>query len=539
MVTKTLSACLLLVVFHSKLNSQITSKDFKIADSLLRDSTVYYCKNEYGNNGNNIRLVRNEALVDHIYTVFNKVIVQNDDLVKNGTATNLTIDKESKLSGNVHFKKGVCIFNLGLAGNTTGNILNFFSNNSYNKGFTISGGIDVLTNKNSLIFDNVNCDSVKMERKIYFYKKLNELKVKYSAVDNIKIDSYFIKRIDSLEKLIKESFHNHFEKDSNRENRIRELEDSLEKTSTQKDSLIKEMSISEVESIKRKLDKDISSLDIKVKNISKLITKIKNDNFNSISLELKKSKDSLALYTEYKDMKDSLINSILKKIIDYDKEVVKLSNGYSLWWLKINASFSNQDYNIFDKSIQSSVSNDSITKDYFRNFTVSFSINYTKERSKQLWYGYLGLSVQNVYGLQGLIFRNDSFINKENLIVYKEAKEAIDKEKLKDLYDKQYYQLKFEGGFMYFWGAKKIIGVEANVSLLRTINMPETLSKFVILNARVGPVFSLSGIDKLKANGATLGLFLRFDNWILGENIERFFAYGVKLGIPIANVTGK
>lgn len=142
------------------------------------------------------------GFLEIVKQVFARVVVKNDDLVKNGTATSLVVDPDkSTISGNVNFKvMDFCYWNVGLGGNTESQQLSIFKGGGYNKGFTISTSLDFklpFKFASTIFYHPDSCDSHLNNRAFH----LNLLAAKLQKYRNVK-STDIEKRMDTLANIL-------------------------------------------------------------------------------------------------------------------------------------------------------------------------------------------------------------------------------------------------------------------------------------------------------------------------------------------------
>lgn len=413
--------------------------------------------------------------------IFSRVVVKNDDLVKNGTASSLVIDGDkATISGNANIKLGDYSFlNLGVAGNTESKQLNLFKNGGYSKGFTLSGGWDFklrpfqakLLKKvlyffpSSLFYNPEPCKKLKEDRLYYYrnlYAKLNAL---------CKVDSNDIN------------------------NRINVLKSILFSSQVGDES-------------PEKLD-----------SLMKLYNK---------------ETDSLNLFRRYLSDKHSQDTAFDTDLAEFEVKNA-VSTGYTLHWGNFSGSFSNQSYNIFDTSLTNSIK-DTLKNDHFQIFNIQASYNYVHSGPKVLLYATLGIAFQRQFGLQDFKYSGQKLIGGSTAIVETNNVEAINVSEIHESYNKPYWATSPQFGMFMFFGKKKVAGFELFASLNLKMKTPDLIEYRPSGSFRFGPLFSMSQSGGVVSSG-TIALLLTANNMVFAKNnLNDVLGFSVRLGIPFSNV---
>lgn len=410
-----------------------------------------------------------------IQQVFSKVVIKSEDIVKNGTASNISIkDDKSVISGNASFKGFKNSFwNFGLAGKTEGKTLSIFQSNGYSKGFTISAGIDFRTNS-SIFYDGDSSITLSKLRQINNLKELQ------------KIRNHLFIRVGDLR------------------DRIQLLEGELQLDSS--------LLISNA-SGKTKLDFD----------------------FEAKGKQLQNMKDSLSYYVSiYKVDSTDRKSFIENEISNFELKQVKIVK-YTLHWLSFNVSFSNQGYNIFDSSISARLQKDTLNRSYFQLFSFNPTYNYVRNTNRLLLFAYAGFSAQNQYALQDLKIKNETVTGAPSVIFEKNGTEALNVSEISNSYNKSYFSISPQAGGFLFFGKSKIVGIEAFASVNIKANVPDFLEYKPSYTFRFGPLFSLAR-DKSPLSDGTIGLMLTATNYLPSQKFTDVFGFGFRLGIPFNKV---
>lgn len=236
--------------------------------------------------------------------IFAKVIVGADGLPKEGTATSVAVnDEKSTIGGNANFSLGNRFLgNIGIGGTASGSQLKLFSENEYQKGFNINPGINYQLRRGTGIFYMPDsCHKVTGSRNAYFLaliKKIHE----YEKVNAIALI-----------------------------NRIKTLRDSL---SPVENPTVNFDALPDMEEMKKRLTAKNDSLAFLEKYV-----------YSFPKQTIQVQTDSLTNYN-YKDHKS--VESILANEIGEHELKNAITAGYFITWLKLNYSFANNSYNIFD-----------------------------------------------------------------------------------------------------------------------------------------------------------------------------------------------
>lgn len=140
----------------------------------------YVCRE---GDGKKALYVRSDALDSSFVGIFSTVILNNEDLIKNGNAGSIAQDKDkATLSFNYSMitKNLANVFNVGVYGNSSSSIVNIFSEKNWQNGVGLNFGYTWITNRNTRTFDPDTCDKIMQERNRFIIKKLREY---YKIID--------------------------------------------------------------------------------------------------------------------------------------------------------------------------------------------------------------------------------------------------------------------------------------------------------------------------------------------------------------------
>ena len=147
-------------------------------------SSLVYVKNELlKREGNsefydcyNGKMTLSKSLDRYIYSTFDKVVVGNDEVVKNGTAINLSVSDKTKLSANYLTKLSKsAAFSFGFNAAVTNNETALINNKrKLQSGWGVSSKVSILPGGNGGRYFPGGCDSLTKMRKYFILSKLDE-----------------------------------------------------------------------------------------------------------------------------------------------------------------------------------------------------------------------------------------------------------------------------------------------------------------------------------------------------------------------------
>jgi hypothetical protein len=429
--------------------------------------------------------------------IFAKVIVGADGLPKEGTATSVAVnDEKSTIGGNANFSLGNNFLgNIGIAGTASGSQLKLFSENEYQKGFNINPGINYkLRWGTGIYYLPDSCHKVTGMRNAYFLaliKKIHE----YEQVNAIQL----INRIKTLRDSLSPLEHRSVNFDS-----LPNMEEMKKRLSAMNDSLAfleKYVYIFPKQDIERQTGKMIRT----------------------------------DLLKNYYYKKPKSLDSILKNEIGEHELKNAITSGYFITWLKLNYSFANNAYNVFDTSATKNFS-EAAKKEEYSTSSIGLSINHARVTKKYMLYLFGGISFGNRYALEDIKIENDTLVGKAGIYVPALSVKALDVSKFAETYNKSYNYFLFELGGFCFFGEKKIVGLEAYVSARAKMNVPELVDHRPTYSMRLGPLFSMTKDKGVVSNG-TLGLMLQSNDFTPSrDNFDDRFSFAVRLSIPFSNL---
>jgi len=406
--------------------------------------------------------------------VFSRIVIKSDDIIKNGTASNIKInDEKSTISGNANFKLKDRVFgNFGLAGITKGKALSIFSSNAYSTGFTINGGIDFRTG-GSIFY---NTDTARLTRQGRQANTLIVLrKIRDVANRNLATITDSIRILESLLKL------------------------------------------------------DNNSLASQV-NVGRL-----DSNFTVLQSRLTYLLGQRSYYDSVMRLeRDEIEDFVENTMSTYELSKIK-TVPYTLHWLSFNGSFTNNGYNLFDTSVAAILKKDTVKREYYRQFSFNASYNYLRNTSRILFYAYGGFTVKNSYALEDISIKDNKLKNTTNKLIEINGEQLLDITKINITYNKPYAVYTFEFGGFTFLGKQKIIGFEWLASVSPKSNVPDGVEYRPSYNFRFGPLFSLSKSEGIQSGG-TIGLMLTATNYYPNQTFGDVLSFGIRLGVPFNNI---
>jgi len=131
----------------------------------------------------NAQMVQPLTFKKSLQPIYSKVILNNEGLVKNGTAANLTISDGVSLSALYQKSLGSSSFyKVGFGTKVKNNVNELFRQNSFRNDFTLSGGLTWVVGNPGRFFNVSDCQKLEKERKIQELVLKNDF-TEYSRVD--------------------------------------------------------------------------------------------------------------------------------------------------------------------------------------------------------------------------------------------------------------------------------------------------------------------------------------------------------------------
>jgi hypothetical protein len=457
-----LLACL---SFSSSLCSQ-TLPNRKVIDPFRRE----FNRALASYNCNSGIYVNQKSFFEIAKQTFAKVIIKDDELVKNGTSSSIAIDKDkSTISGNANMKISNSVYlNLGVGGNAKGRQLFFFQEGGYNKGFTISTGLDIKLHSSIFYNSSDSCPVLTNNRSFYVLTFMNKV-ITHTALDTNVLHN----EIEGLE--------------------------SIAYPTAISNTIPAQTVLTATETL------------------------------------LKSKKDELKFCRDYLYSTSSAIRDSVESLLSAFETKNAPINGYTLHWLNITPQFSNQGYNVFDTSVTARFFDDTLKKKFFRVYSANISYNYVRNTPRSLFYGYVGATIQNQYGLQDFKFKDGALIGGRSAIVEKNSIEALDVTDITGSYNRSYLQFTPQAGGFLFFGKSKTIGIEGFASVAIKSNTPVLIEHRPSYSLRFGPLFSMTRSEGVASTG-TLGLFLNIEDMVSQDKIGDVISFSVRVGIPFSNI---
>jgi hypothetical protein len=145
-----------------------------VRDSLLRrekNINVYNCE-ESADGKQKAKLVLDDALDSFIYNTFDKVVIGNDELIKNGTALNISVSDKTSLSANYLFRVSRWFaLSTGLNATVSNNEVMIHNDGVWQSGWGGSLKASILLGSNKGRFGG-ECEKFFMQRKVFINNEL-------------------------------------------------------------------------------------------------------------------------------------------------------------------------------------------------------------------------------------------------------------------------------------------------------------------------------------------------------------------------------
>lgn len=461
----------LFMLFSTTMFAQVSTVD-SLRDLLRkRELSHYKC--------NDAVMTEAKALDSFIFKTFDKVVIGNDEVIKNGTALNLSVTDKTKLSGNYLFKPRPNIgISIGLNATVSNNETMLVNNEGYfQSGWGITGKLSILPFGSGGRFMPDDC------------KKLTEARRKF-----------LVKEIEDYQRIL-----------------------TLNLSTLEKD-------------IKNNADSVYS-------DSIKLAREILVDSlaFYIMSSQRAKRLDSLKqIKQEYvrnvKFYAQQLYDSTFKpKIIKFEASTASWS-GYTIFWTDIDFSLNTSGKTTIYND--ATVNTAKISKnEMFWKYRTGLSYNFATSRMYHAVYASLSLGVQNAYALEGKV-PIDTF-NYGNLKVVNEGKSSTvyDISQLPNYKDQKWI---FSPSILVNWflGEKKMFGFETFYEMLFRNNLPGVEdSKRKVMNARFGVIVNFS--EKFKTSLPTIGVFLKADEYDYKDTFKDYVTIGLRVGVPFDRIFNK
>lgn len=422
----------------------------------------------------NNQFVDRNSLDSSFRGIFGTVILNNDDLVNNGTAISITQDKEkSVFSFNYAFlKKNLKnAFNIGLYGSSTGTVFDFYSGKNWQKGAGVNLGWTSLSTSNSRTFEPKACQTLIEKRNFFITSKLQEY------LETIKLDIATLKKRDSV--------------------------------------------------LKSKLD---FSSQVSASNITYTSKTYKDDldEYNKIQLQLRQY-DSLVT----NDMSLVYTTKIARlSLIAFDNKNAEFM-GYKVKWFSLNTNFGFGTNKIYIDTLKT---NDSLlhfyTKDFLR-IKLNLSANLASYQKRYLYFANLSCGIFNTNFLENRhitdipILRYDDKLKK---IVIRDNQD----QNLGSLaeYKKTVWAVNPGCYIAWFPLLKKVIGFEFNGNYVAYFNKPKDVAMQNIFTSTLGILLRVPS-SKDPMPKATVGLIVGLVNAEENSRVWRqSFSGQLKLGVP-------
>lgn len=437
-----------------------------------------------------VQFVQPTALDSSFTGIFSTVILNSEDLIKNGNAGAVSQDKDkSTLSFNFSTinKNLNNVFNYGVYGSSTSSIVDIFSKKNWQNAVGVNLGYSRIPTINTRSFDDTACLSVISERNRMVNKKIRE----YAGIIALNRDS-LVRRRDSL-----------YKEDASRNNiAVSQLNTAAIGKKTE-DSTVRHY-----EEVVKQLalyDKLVKGLD-STRAVPAMV-------YDSIVV---------AEYTAF-DLK-----------ISSDK-----FTGYRVTWWGPTLSIGLAGSKIYNDTLKL---NDSITRfhktDYLR---ISFGLSWNRSsyQKNKLWYLSLGGRIYNTNFLE-----NRSIAEIPHLVYDTASKKPVIRSEegstlgtLNEL-KQQVWGIAPTAYFAYFFGKQKILGVELNGTYGFLLNRPQEVEMPATFTATVGFLLRVNAKEVLSKG--TVGIVFGLIN--ANEHMkvwEEGFGAQLKIGVPFNTIISK
>lgn len=441
-----------------------------ILNARENDPQIYDC--------NNGRMTLDESLDHFIYKTFNKVVIGDDEVIKNGTALNLSVTDKTKLSGNYVFKLADWMaLSFGLNAAVTNSETAIVNNKGVvQSGWGLSTKLSILPGRNWGRFDSDSCNKFFFARREFINNQLN----KYSSILAV--------NINQLQTLI--------------------TQDSSQ--------LIADSTL-------------ISALTFSPPNAG--YSYLKQRRYLDSLQKVRQDYYKVSAYTPTQFV-DSVFNVSIKEF----ESVNAPWNGYRIWWVDLDMSL-----NTFNKTTiynESQTSSIKISEnEIFWKYKIGPSLNYADVGNRHSFYTSLLLSLQNAYKLEGKS-PIDTFNYGEIKVASAEKNSSVyDISQLPD-YKKQKWIFAPSILINSFHGKYKMLGWEVFYETLfrNGLDGVEDTRK-VVMNARVGFIVNFS--ERYKTSLPTIGVFLKSDEYNFKDTFKDYLSVGLRVGVPFDRIFNK
>lgn len=465
----------LLGIFMEANGQDLNTKEYhsKYITAIDRVNQSYVC----GTNKRTNQYIHPNALDSGIFSLFSTIVLNDADLIKNGTAGSITQDKDkSTLSFNYSSlsKSKRYLQNFGLYANTIGGIGEIFSGNTWAKGAGLTIGGTWLNPYNTRLYEQKKCEELMKKRNQFS----NILKRKYVEW----INSYEQLKLDSI-------------------NAMLIINAEISNTNPQYTSQQIEKAYATLDSAKQLLEK------IRVQTIG--IQKLATMEEQSKSYEKIVSND----------------------FIDFDIKNAPYT-GYRLHWVTWDINFGVGSNKLYNDTLKTS---DSLlqfrTRDYLRG-RLGVSYNFSHSGPKTLWFVSLGVSVKNTNFLED---------RKITEIPYIQYDSSIKKITVKDNEGKSLGSLAELKNSVIAWtpsiyasiffGKKKAIGIEFNNQYSFFSNKPKDIVMKQQFTSTIGLLLRVN--TKEEFSKGTIGLVGGLLNAEEDTHVwKQAFGVQLKVGVP-------
>jgi len=468
------------------------------------------------------RITQYKLQNERLTKAFNQVVFGNSNLVENASAFGLSQNEEkSNVSVNSNFHlwgvaKRQLFLKAGINANGSGSVFNLYSRNEWKNSiggslgliYKFKGSTFTKESKSKLDYNNILRDvfvNDSIQEKLIFnsnLKKYKESRKKYTKHVELMSSSLDEKYKDVNEKLLIDYYKD-----------LKEKEDffvNLENKLNKKNEL-----------------KFVSYLDAE------------NSKNDSIIQELLKTLWSGKIWS------NKVLRDLIREVAaEYDRKYI-INTGYSFYWFDFNVTLNNDSFGFSDKAdnIKSDIKDEFDAFDAEKtdinklNTVLSLNYNYNYNNFKGAFYFQAGLQFNSGSFLSSNLINGTPKISNKDanglFIIKDDEKKETDQRILGDFnainQNLQYGSL--NGYVAYFFGEKKIFGLNLGVSHRDGILVPENTFYEKNYSILFGPIFRKPVKDDY--TGLTFGIDVGFDNALYSADAKDNFVARIRVGIPL------
>lgn len=422
-----------------------------------------------------VQAVLGQSLDSSFQNIFNTVILNSNDIVKNGSAGAISQDdKTGKLSLNYALKLQYDkFFNIGTSVESTEGFWDLYSKNSWRNSIALNIGYTWVGNHNGQYFSPEDCSKAFDKKKAF----MDSLLLEYYIILNDVVSNS--KKMDVLKKILKDTFP------------------TLETRAQNSEGY-------------KKLIHEIDSLEKVKKEYEKLTKGNPNIPYKSI---------------------------LSKELIDHELKQ-DFFTGYNVSWWNINASFGNTQNKLYNDTLTKDSLLVFRTSDYER-FRFNFNWNKVWNTKRVLSFISFGTSLFNTNFLEKKEIKDIPYIEKDaegKKYVYANEVE-LGKEGPLDALKKNLWIASLNGYGSSFFIFKKTLGFEVNgeykyrTNKIDNVDFPHTYTLYG------GVIFRIDSKDLLSK--ATIAVDAGLFDAPVKRRGNDYFAYRLKIGVPFNTIVKK